>query len=201
MPRPPARPSRRDVTHPLRRAGLLAARNLRWRLTVRVRAIIAALSMSAVFALAGCGSSDPVSSGPASGSSGHAHACPQPAPAKGKSIDVCAALPATAASQITGTTFTTTKSSSVEGVVFGCDYGGPGSALLQISVDTQDGRGAFDADITALKAVSHPPAGSPESVTRHSPSRTRTEMRGRPVRPGSPATAPSSEAPISRSAA
>jgi hypothetical protein len=124
---------------------------------VKVRAIIAALSMSSVFALAGCGSSDPVTSGPASDSSGPAHAGTQPAPAKEKSIDVCSALPATAASQITGTTFTTTKSSSVEGVVFGCDYGGPGSALLQISVDTQDGRGAFDADITALKAVSHPP--------------------------------------------
>ncbi len=82
---------------------------------------------------------------------------PQSAPVQGKSIDVCTALPATAASQITGTTFTTTRPNSVEGVVFGCEYGGPDSALLQISVDTADGKGSFDTDISALKAVRHPP--------------------------------------------
>ena len=70
---------------------------------------------------------------------------------------MCATLPAAAASQITGTTFTTAKPNSVDDVVFGCNYGGPGSALLQISVDTQGGRDAFDADVSALKAVGHPP--------------------------------------------
>jgi hypothetical protein len=125
---------------------------------VKARVLIAALGTTSVLALAGCGSSGPVSSSPAGSSSGHTPAGTQPAPAQARSIDVCAALPATAASQITGTTFTTTKSSSVEGVVFGCEYGGPDSALLQISVDTEGGTAAFDADISALKAVRHPPA-------------------------------------------
>jgi hypothetical protein len=35
-----------------------------------------------------------------------------------KSFDVCSALPAAAASQITGTTFTAAKSSDAEGLVF-----------------------------------------------------------------------------------
>lgn len=61
------------------------------------------------------------------------------------------------ASSITGTTFTATKSNSVEGVIFGCDYTGPGSALLQISVAIQNGPVAFDADVAALKAAGHPP--------------------------------------------
>ncbi len=74
-----------------------------------------------------------------------------------KDFDVCAALPAAAASQITGTTFTKTKSSSVQGVVFGCDYDGPDSALLQISVETQFGKSALANDVSALKTVGHPP--------------------------------------------
>jgi hypothetical protein len=74
-----------------------------------------------------------------------------------KNFDVCAALPAAAASQITGTTFTKTKSDSVQGVVFGCDYDGPNSALLQISVETQYGKSALANDVSALKTVGHPP--------------------------------------------
>ena len=74
-----------------------------------------------------------------------------------KNFDVCAALPAAAASQITGTTFTKTKSDSVQGVVFGCDYDGPDSALLQISVETQYGKSALANDVSALKTVGHPP--------------------------------------------
>ncbi len=74
-----------------------------------------------------------------------------------KNFDVCAALPVAAASQITGTTFTKTKSSSVQGVVFGCDYDGPNSALLQISVETQYGKSALANDVSALKTVGHPP--------------------------------------------
>jgi hypothetical protein len=74
-----------------------------------------------------------------------------------KNFDVCTALPAAAASQITGTTFTKTKSSSVQGVVFGCDYDGPNSALLQISVETQFGKSALANDVSALKTVGHPP--------------------------------------------
>jgi hypothetical protein len=74
-----------------------------------------------------------------------------------KNFAVCAALPAAAASQITGTTFTKTKSSSVQGVVFGCDYDGPNSALLQISVETQFGKSALANDVSALKTVGYPP--------------------------------------------
>ncbi len=145
---------------------------------MKIRILGAALCASAALALAGCGGSGPGTSGPggsdpggsdpvgsgqagsgqAGGTSGQAPASTQSAPSAGKSFDVCTAVPASAASQITGTKFTATKSSSVDGIVFGCDYSGADSALLQISVDTQDGRGAFDADITALKAVSHPPA-------------------------------------------
>ena len=54
-------------------------------------------------------------------------------------------------------TFTKTKSSSVQGVVFGCDYDGPDSALLQISVETQFGKSALANDVSALKTVGHPP--------------------------------------------
>jgi hypothetical protein len=72
-------------------------------------------------------------------------------------INVCTALPAAAASQITGTTFTKTKSSSVQGVVFGCDYDGPNAALLQVTVDTLDGKMALGNDVSALKTVGHPP--------------------------------------------
>jgi hypothetical protein len=72
-------------------------------------------------------------------------------------LDVCTALPAAAASQITGTTFTKTKSDSVQGVVFGCDYDGPNSALLQISVEAQFGKSALANDVSALKTVGYPP--------------------------------------------
>jgi hypothetical protein len=74
-----------------------------------------------------------------------------------KKLDVCTALPIATVSQITGTTFTTTKPSSVEGVIFDCDYGGTGSALLQISVAVQNGPGDLSADVTALKAVGYAP--------------------------------------------
>jgi hypothetical protein len=77
--------------------------------------------------------------------------------AAGKNFDVCTALPAAAASQITGTTFTKTKSSSAKGVVFGCDYDGPNSALLQITVETQIGKTALATDVSILKTVGHPP--------------------------------------------
>jgi hypothetical protein len=75
----------------------------------------------------------------------------------GKSFNVCNVLPAAAASQITGTTFTTTKSSSEQGLIFGCEYDGPNSALLQISVQTQYGKDELDTEVSALKQVGHPP--------------------------------------------
>lgn len=76
----------------------------------------------------------------------------------GQSFDICKALPAAAASQITGTTFTTTKSSDTEGVIFNCEYDGPNSALLQISVQPQGGKDALDLDVSSLKTVGHAPA-------------------------------------------
>jgi hypothetical protein len=74
-----------------------------------------------------------------------------------KNFNVCTALPAAAASQITGTTFTTTKSSDSQGLLFSCEYDGPNSALLQISIQTGEGKYGFDTDVSALKAVGHPP--------------------------------------------
>ena len=109
---------------------------------------------------AACGGASTASNSPGqpAGATGAGPAGPAaPGIRPGESIDVCAALPMAAASQITGTTFTTAKGNSVEHVIFGCDYSGPGSALLQISVATQAGKPDFDADVTALKAVNHPP--------------------------------------------
>jgi hypothetical protein len=74
-----------------------------------------------------------------------------------KKIDVCAALSAATVSQIVGTTFNKAKASSVEGVVFDCEYDGPDSALLQINVDTQAGTDRFNVDRSAMKTVGHPP--------------------------------------------
>jgi hypothetical protein len=131
---------------------------------MKIRVLMAAVGASSVLALAGCGGSGQGSSSPDGGSSGQAapvstQSAPGSAPAAagGKSFDVCAALPATKASQITGTKLTSTKPNNVENIVFGCEYHGPDSALLQISVDAQDGKGSFDTDITALKTVGHPP--------------------------------------------
>jgi hypothetical protein len=76
-------------------------------------------------------------------------------------FNVCTALPAAAASQITGTTFTKTKSGDVKGLIFSCEYDGPNSALLQISVQTSYGKDGFNTDVSALKTVGH----APNSVT------------------------------------
>jgi len=133
---------------------------------VKIRTLSAALAASTALTLAACGGTSTVGNspsqpaGPAGGSPGGASpagASTQPVSSQRQSIDVCAALPAAAASKIIGTTLTTTKGNSVEHVIFGCDYSGPGSALLQISVATQAGKLAFNADVTALKAVNHPP--------------------------------------------
>jgi hypothetical protein len=74
-----------------------------------------------------------------------------------KNFDVCTALTAAAASQITGTTFTTTKADSSAGFLFACEYDGANSALLQVTVTTMDGKDLFDNDVSALKTVGHPP--------------------------------------------
>jgi hypothetical protein len=74
-----------------------------------------------------------------------------------KNFDVCAALTATQASQIVGTAFATTKSSNVDNQVFDCDYSTGDSALLQVSVATQAGKGLYDDQVSALSSVGGPP--------------------------------------------
>jgi hypothetical protein len=129
---------------------------------MKIRVLTATLAGGMTFTLAACGASSaaggpPGQANPAVSSLGShgTGAAPQSGHAK---IDVCADLPAAAASQITGTKFTKTKANSVEGVVFGCDYHGPGMTLLQITVDTVAGKSEMGTDISALKAVGHPPA-------------------------------------------
>ncbi len=123
----------------------------------------AGLLAAAVLCLTGCGGSGTTTAtsggGPGSGGGVPAgtSAPAAPAPGGGKSVDVCSALPLAAAAQITGTKFAKTKTNNVEGVVFGCEYSGPGGSLLQISVETQNGPLAFDADVKALKTVGFAP--------------------------------------------
>ena len=75
----------------------------------------------------------------------------------GKNLDVCTALTAAQVSQITGTTFTTTKPNSVANEIFGCDYSTGYSALLQVSVHTVNGKDDYDLDVSSLKSVGFPP--------------------------------------------
>ena len=70
---------------------------------------------------------------------------------------MCTALTAAQVSQITGTTFATTKPNSTAGQIFGCDYATGDSALLQVSVTIKDGKIGYDADLSALKTAGFPP--------------------------------------------
>ena len=74
-----------------------------------------------------------------------------------KNFNVCTALTAAQATQITGTTFTTTKSSNTQGVIFDCEYDGAGTDMLQISVTPKQGKYGYDADVSALKTAGFPP--------------------------------------------
>ena len=74
-----------------------------------------------------------------------------------KSFDTCAAMPAATASQITGTKFTSTKPGSTANMIFSCDYSGPGSSLLQVSVTVTSGKIGYDADVNALTTAGYPP--------------------------------------------
>src|ERR1700722_18670617 len=127
---------------------------------MKVRTLTAVLAVTTVFALSACKSSSEAGNaghapGGAPAATGSAQATASSAAPK--NADVCVALPKAMAGQITGTAFTKTKSSSVQGIVFSCEYDGPGSALLQISVATQDGKAEFATDVSALKTVNHPP--------------------------------------------
>jgi hypothetical protein len=129
---------------------------------MQVPAVVAAagLVLVAVSVTACSGGSQTAATAPAaatkvSGSTGSAG--PAAGSSSAKKFDVCGALPAAAASQITGTTFTKTKSGDARGLIFSCEYDGPNSALLQISVQTSYGKDEFNTDESALKAVGHAP--------------------------------------------
>ena len=98
---------------------------------------------------AGAASAGAASAAAATGNSGTSGAV--------KNFDVCTALSAAQASQITGITFATTKPNSVADQIFGCDYSAGDSALLQVSVTTVNGKDDFNLDISALKTVGHAP--------------------------------------------
>jgi hypothetical protein len=130
---------------------------------MRVAPVAAAASLAiAVAALVtGCSAGSKTAadaSAPASaGSASAGAAAGSGSPGAVRNFNVCTALTAAQASQITGTTFTATKPSSVDGQVFGCDYSAGNSALLQVSVATQDGKGVYDSEVSALSSVSGPP--------------------------------------------
>src|SRR5450755_970046 len=128
---------------------------------MQIKTVFATASLILVGASAAAcssGSTAAVTTSPASAAGAASSSAATAGAGAPKNFDVCAALPAAAASQITGTTFTKTKPSSVEGVVFNCEYDGPDSALLQITVDTQNGLDQLGVDLSALKTVGHPPA-------------------------------------------
>jgi hypothetical protein len=133
---------------------------------MRVAAVLAAsLTVAAAVSVTACQSGSKSAAGVASTAAGASAAAATSAAAAGGSgssgsvtnFNVCKALSAAAVSQITGTTFTTVKPNSVAGQIFGCDYQNGDSALLQVSVSTQNGKGDFDADVSALKTVGFPP--------------------------------------------
>ncbi len=129
---------------------------------MKAHPLTAALTASMAITLAACGASaaagKPADQAQNAASPASQSAGTQPGSGPARNIDVCADLPARAASQITGTTFTKVKPSSVEGQVFACEYDGPGSALLQVTIDTLTGREGLDTDVSALTTVGHAPA-------------------------------------------
>jgi hypothetical protein len=133
---------------------------------MRVPTVFAAagLILAAASATACSGGSVPASAPPASvgtttsnGSAATGNAGTSGTSSSVKNFDVCSALSASAASQITGTTFTTSKSSDAQGYIFSCAYNGPNGALLQITVETQYGKDGFATDVSALKGFRYPP--------------------------------------------
>ena len=136
---------------------------------MRVAAVLAAASLTLAAASVTACSAGPKTatdaSAPTGASAGAATAVAASAAATGnsgasgavKNFDVCTALTAAAASQITGTKFTTTKSSNLEGMIFNCEYDGADAALLQISVTTQGGKIGYDSDLSTLKTAGFPP--------------------------------------------
>jgi hypothetical protein len=137
---------------------------------MRVAAVLAAsLTLAAAASVAAC-SAGSKSATDASAPSGASASSAAPAGATSaaaagssggsgavKNFNVCTALTAAQATQITGTTFTTTKSSNVEEMIFDCEYDGAGTDMLQISVTPQGGKYGYDSDVSALKTAGFPP--------------------------------------------
>jgi hypothetical protein len=121
--------------------------------------VLIAASAAACSGGSGTAAAPPSSPAGTAGASSAAASAGSAAPAGAVTkFDVCGALPAAMATQITGTSFTSAKPGEVSGVVFSCEYDGPNAALLQVSVSVQDGPGEYDAMVSALKTVSAPPA-------------------------------------------
>jgi hypothetical protein len=72
-------------------------------------------------------------------------------------VDVCALLPASDVSRITGVHYTKTKSTSVMNQFFGCEYTNSRFALLQVSLAVTNGSIAYDADVQAMSGTGHAP--------------------------------------------
>jgi hypothetical protein len=123
--------------------------------------VLAASAAGAALALAGCGGASPSGHSASQVAASVSAVASQAASSQGSSssakVNVCADLPAAVASQITGTKLTSAKASNVEGVIFDCEYHGPSSALLQISVDVGNGPGDYTNDISVLSTVGHKP--------------------------------------------
>jgi hypothetical protein len=131
---------------------------------MRAPALLATAGLTLIaMSAAACSGASGTAAAPASpaaaaaGSSAAGTAGSAPPAGSATKFNVCGALPAAAAAQITGTAFTTAKSSGV-GAISSCEYDGPGGALLQISVETQGGKVGYDAIVSSLKTVRHPPA-------------------------------------------
>jgi hypothetical protein len=153
------------VTKALRPRGSLEAVTIQGRTTMRNRGLTTVLAASAAggaLALAGCGGASPSGHSASQVAASVSAAASQAASSsQGSSssakINVCADLPASTASQITGTKLTSAKASNVEGVIFECEYKGPKFALLQVNVDIGNGLGDYSEDISALSTVGHKP--------------------------------------------
>jgi hypothetical protein len=126
-----------------------------------VSSVAACSSGSTATAAAGATRAAAAASSPGSGSSPSsstgAGAGSSSAGGASNPIDVCALLTAGTVSQITGKTFTSTKSDSTAGVIFNCEYDGAGAHMLQVTVSPTNGKIAYDSDVSALTTVGHPP--------------------------------------------
>ena len=137
---------------------------------MRIRTVSATLTLILVGLGAAACSAGSTSTGSGTSGGNAANASTKPAAASAaaagggttaaaapKNFDTCAAMPAATASQITGTTFTSTKGDSTANVIFSCEYSGPNSSLLQVSVTTTGGHAGYDQAVSSLTTVGHPP--------------------------------------------